>query len=329
MCCISRRQIVRSASSPTTRSDLNESDYIQGLRKHDCSSLPAAFFITLCVLDEAERYLDTERSSEIMQNESLPIRRIIGSPVTALPYDDQISLILTWAKQRLSKSVCVANVHMIIEAYRNSSFATVLRQSDLVTPDGMPLVWMLRQLGVSNQDRIAGMDMLITLLDRAPTAGVSIFFVGSEDATLDRMKSRLAREYPNLKVAGIEPLPFRPLTPEEDSSLIQRINESGAGLVLVALGCPKQETWIANHRGRIQAVMVGLGGAFPVYAGLHKRAPQLMRSLGLEWLYRLMQEPRRLWSRYLNTIPIFVWLALKQLITNQPDQPDQKRRFRI
>lgn len=256
-----------------------------------------------------------------MQNESPPIRRVIGCPVTALPFDDQISLMLTWAKQHLSRSVCVANVHMLVEAYRNSGFATVLRQSDLVTPDGMPLVWMLRCLGVSNQDRIAGMDILVELCARAPEQDVSIFFLGCHDDILNRMKQRLSREFPNLKIAGIEPLPFRPLTAEEDEALVQRVNASGAGLVLVALGCPKQETWIAQHRDRIQAVMVGLGGAFPVFAGVHKRAPRMMRSVGLEWLYRLVQEPRRLWGRYFDTIPIFVWLALKQLLSPSQDTP--------
>ncbi len=256
-----------------------------------------------------------------MQNESPPIQRVIGCPVTALPFDDQISLMLTWAEQRLSKTVCVANVHMLVEAYRNAAFAAVLRQSDLVTPDGMPLVWMLRCLGVADQDRIAGMDILIALCERAPVQNVSIFFLGSQDTILDRIKLRLAQEFPNLRIAGIEPLPFRPLTPAEDDVLVQRINQSGAGLVLVALGCPKQEAWIAQHRDRIQAVMIGLGGAFPVYAGVYKRAPQVVRSVGLEWLYRLIQEPRRLWGRYFNTIPIFMWLALKQLIANSRNMP--------
>ncbi|MBE9011557.1 WecB/TagA/CpsF family glycosyltransferase [Pseudanabaenaceae cyanobacterium LEGE 13415] len=256
-----------------------------------------------------------------MQNENVPIRRVIGCPVTALPFDAQISLILTWAKQRLSKTVCVANVHMLVEAYRNAGFATVLRQADLVTPDGMPLVWMLRCLGVSNQDRIAGMDILIALCEQAPSQNVSLFFLGSQDVILDRMKQRLDHEFPQLNLAGIEPLPFRPLTLEEDEALIQRINESGAGIVLVALGCPKQEAWIAQHRDRIHAVMIGLGGAFPVYAGVHKRAPRMVRSAGLEWLYRLVQEPRRLWGRYFDTIPIFVWLALRQLLSSSQDSP--------
>ncbi|MGG6265639.1 WecB/TagA/CpsF family glycosyltransferase [Leptolyngbya sp. AN03gr2] len=257
-----------------------------------------------------------------MQNESPPIRRVIGCPVTALPFDVQISLMLTWAQQRLSKTVCVANVHMLVEAYRNAGFATVLRQSDIVTPDGMPLVWMLRCLGVANQDRIAGLDILVALCEQAPQQDVSIFFLGCHDSILNQMKQRLAHEFPNLKIAGIEPLPFRPLTGDEDEALVQRINESGAGLVLVALGCPKQETWIAQHRDRIHAVMIGLGGAFPVYAGVHKRAPRMMRSIGLEWLYRLAQEPRRLWGRYFDTIPIFVWLAIKQLLSPSQDIPE-------
>jgi N-acetylglucosaminyldiphosphoundecaprenol N-acetyl-beta-D-mannosaminyltransferase len=113
----------------------------------------------------------------------------------------------------------------------------------------------------------------------------------------------------------MEPLPFRPLTQAEDEALIQKIHESGAGLVFVSLGCPKQEYWMAQHKNKIQAVMLGVGGVFPVYAGLHKRAPRRVREWGLEWLYRLIQEPRRLWKRYFETIPPFMWLAIKQLLT--------------
>ncbi|MCA1994329.1 MAG: WecB/TagA/CpsF family glycosyltransferase, partial [Coleofasciculus sp. S288] len=112
-------------------------------------------------------------------------------------------------------------------------------------------------------------------------------------------------------------LPFRPLTQEEDEALIQKINESGAGLVFVSLGCPKQEYWMAQHKDKIQAVMLGVGGVFPVYAGIHKNAPRRVKEFGLEWLYRLVQEPRRLWGRYSKTIPPFIWLALKQLLATK------------
>lgn len=241
---------------------------------------------------------------------------VIGFPVTAMPFESQIALMASWAKKRLSKAVCIANVHMLIEAYQRPEFAAVLRSADLVTPDGMPLVWMLKILGAKNQDRVAGLDVLEKLCIAASEDDISVFFVGSQTVILDKMRVRLEREFPKLTIAGMEPLPFRPLTPEEDEALIQQVNASGAGIVFVALGCPKQETWIAQHKGKINAVMVGLGGAFPVYAGIHKRAPSVVRSMGFEWLYRLVQEPRRLWGRYKSTIPIFLWLACKQLITS-------------
>jgi N-acetylglucosaminyldiphosphoundecaprenol N-acetyl-beta-D-mannosaminyltransferase len=240
---------------------------------------------------------------------------VIGFPVTAMPFERQIALMVSWAKERRSKAVCIANVHMLIEAYQHPDFAAVLRGADLVTPDGMPLVWMLKMLGSNDQDRVAGLDVLQGLCTSASNNNVSVFFLGSQQIILDKMRFKLEQEFPELEIVGMEPLPFRPLTLEEDDALIQQVNASGAGILFIALGCPKQEAWIAQHKGKINAVMVGLGGAFPVYAGIHKRAPSVVRALGFEWLYRLVQEPRRLWGRYKSTIPIFIWLACKQLMT--------------
>lgn len=250
-----------------------------------------------------------------------PHRSVIGFPVTSLPFNAQIGLMLEWAKAGLSKVVCIANVHMLIEAHRHPAFASVLRSADLVAPDGMPLVWMLRLLGVAKQDRVAGLDVLAALCQQASVEGVSVFFVGSQTAILDKIRARLERDFPKLTIAGMEPFPFRPMTQAEDEALIEKLNDSGAGIVLVSLGCPKQEIWMAAHKDKVQGVMVGLGGAFPVYAGLHKRAPKLVRSAGFEWLYRLAQEPRRLWGRYSSTIPLFIWLACKQLVTSQREVP--------
>lgn len=259
-----------------------------------------------------------------MSLENPPSRNVIGFPITALPFNAQTAVIMQWGKSCLSKVVCVANVHMLIEACRDANFANVLHEADLVTPDGMPLVWMLRLMGVKGQDRVAGLDILLSLCRSASSEEVSIFFLGSHAAMLERVKLRLERDFPDLKIAGMEPLPFRPLTEAEDAEVVQKLNASGAGIVLVSLGCPKQELWMAHHKNRVNAVMVGLGGAFPVYAGIHKRAPQLLRSLGCEWLYRLIQEPRRLWGRYSSTIPIFIWLACKQLMTSQERVSGQK-----
>ena len=243
----------------------------------------------------------------------LPTKRVLGSPITALSFDDQIQIMLDWASQRESRAVCVANVHMVMEAHWHPSFADVLEKADLVTPDGMPVVWMMRLLGTKKQERVAGMDILLALCHLAQLHQISIFFLGSCQKILEPMERRLRSEFPYLPIAGIEPLPFRPLTPAEDKALMQKINASRAGLVFVSLGCPKQEYWIAQHREQISAVMIGLGGAFPVYARIHNWAPQWVRKSGLEWLYRLLQEPRRLWRRYTKTIPAFIWLAWRQL----------------
>ncbi|WP_299409060.1 WecB/TagA/CpsF family glycosyltransferase [Acaryochloris sp. IP29b_bin.148] len=238
---------------------------------------------------------------------------VIGSHVTAAPFNVLVKMILEWARGHKSKFVCVANTHMLVEAYQRPSFGDVLKSADMVTPDGMPLVWMLKWMGVQTQDRVAGLDLMQGLCQQASEQKVSIFFLGSQSQILQKMKHRLAQEFPGLLIAGMEPLPFRPLTPAEDQALIQQVNASGAGLVMIALGCPKQEHWMAVHKNRIKAVMIGLGGAFPVYAGLHRRAPAWMRTMGLEWFYRLIQEPRRLWARYATTIPVFIYLALRQI----------------
>lgn len=244
---------------------------------------------------------------------SLPTIEIINSPVTALPFAEYVETISAWAKERASHFVCVANTHMLIEAHWNADFNRILHSADLITPDGMPLVWMMKLLGESQQNRVAGMDIFLALCQKSLQQDIGVFFVGSQKEILEKMRFRLDVEFPGLRIAGMEPLPFRPLTVEEDAKLICKINESGAGLVFISLGCPKQEYWMASHKGKIQAVMLGLGGIFPIYAGIQKRAPHWAREAGLEWLYRLLQEPRRLWKRYGSTIPVFVWLALKQL----------------
>jgi N-acetylglucosaminyldiphosphoundecaprenol N-acetyl-beta-D-mannosaminyltransferase len=247
---------------------------------------------------------------------SLPAINVVGSPITALPFATQIELMLKWASRHESKVVCVANTHMLMEAYWHPALSSVLKSADLVTPDGMPIVWMMRLMGASEQNRLAGMDFFWSLCQLAPRRNISMFFLGSEETILERMRTKLEQKFPDLQIAGMEPLPFRPLTSAENEAIIQKIHESGAGLVLVSLGCPKQEYWMHENKGKIQAVMIGLGAVFPVVAGIYKRAPLWMQNLGLEWFYRLIQEPRRLGSRYIQTNPPFILLALRQLLTH-------------
>jgi N-acetylglucosaminyldiphosphoundecaprenol N-acetyl-beta-D-mannosaminyltransferase len=246
----------------------------------------------------------------------IPKKELLTVPVTCLPFEEQVMLMLRWAKMRVSKVVCLANVHMLMEAYWNPSFKKVLQQADLVTPDGKPLVLMLRRLGDFSQNQVAGMDVFINLCDLAEQTGVKVFFLGSTHDILDKIRQRLDREYPLLKVAGMRSIPFIPLdkiADSKDTELIEEINQSGAGIVFVCLGCPKQETWMSQYQGSIKGVMIGVGAVFAMYAGIKPRAPHWLKQLGLEWLYRLLQEPRRLWHRYGSTIPPFVYLAIKEL----------------
>ena len=245
----------------------------------------------------------------------IPSLEILKCPVTTLSFDEQVFLILKWARLRASKIVCLANVHMIMEAYWSQKFSSILKQADLVISDGMPLVWTLKLMGVLSQQRVAGMDLFLRLCHVASLCDMGIFFVGSHAEVLARIRARLKQEYPNLKIAGMEPLPFRPLTQSEDRALVHKINQSSAGVVLVCLGCPKQEYWMAQHAGKIKAVMIAVGAVFPLYAGIQRRAPRIMRESGLEWAYRLIQEPLRLWPRYSRTIPPFLYLVTRQLIS--------------
>jgi N-acetylglucosaminyldiphosphoundecaprenol N-acetyl-beta-D-mannosaminyltransferase len=294
----------------TPQPTLNDPESLSGQHHIQNQYFENQYFENQCFENQCFDSLDLElRALKVYRK-----LNVINSPVSALPFESQINLILEWATSRVSKFICVANTHMLVEAYWHPEFAAVLKDADLVTPDGMPLVWMLRLLGARTQNRVAGLDLLLSLCKLAPLRNVSIFFLGSEPKVLEKMRERLVREFPNLRIAGMEPLPFRPLTHAEDEALIEKIHNSGAGIVLLALGCPKQEYWMQQHKDRIQAVMIGLGGAFPVYAGNHKRAPHWLRFGGGEWLYRLLQEPLRLSSRYGKTIPVFAGLALRQLL---------------
>ena len=245
---------------------------------------------------------------------TLPTQPVIGFPVSILPFKAQVDTIIGWAHLRMSRIVCVSNVHMLMEGRWNADFAQVLREADMLTPDGMPLVWMTSRMSKQPQERVAGMELMRALCEQAMATGISIFFVGSTDEILLEIRRRLLQEFPNLQIAGMVSPPFRPLTPEEDDALVRQINNSKAGLVFLSLGCPKQERWMYQHKGKVQATMIGLGGAFGVYAGVQRWAPEWVRQNGLEWLYRLMQEPGRLWKRYTETIPPFIWLAFKQLV---------------
>lgn len=241
-------------------------------------------------------------------------KKIITIGISIAPYTQFVKQIVDLALERRSSAVCIANVHMCIETWRDSTFAEIVNGSEMVTPDGMPLVNALRLLYDIKQDRVAGMDLMPDLFASAEKRKASIYLYGSTAKVQESIANKIKQEYPELRLAGGHSPPFRPLTVEEEQQDCERIIASGAHIVLVALGCPKQERWIANHKGKINAVMVGVGGAFPVFAGLQRRAPQWMCNTSLEWLYRLIQDPLRLFGRYLTTNSLFIFLLAREYL---------------
>jgi N-acetylglucosaminyldiphosphoundecaprenol N-acetyl-beta-D-mannosaminyltransferase len=186
--------------------------------------------------------------------------------------------------------------------------------ADLAAPDGAPVAWMLRRLGAPGQPRVSGPELMLDYMAHAAASGERVFLLGSTPQTLALLQERLRARWPALHIAGAVSPPFRALTADEDSVLVEQIAASGAGTVWVSLGCPKQERWMAVHRGRVPAVMLGVGAAFDFHAGTLARAPLWMRRVGLEWLHRLASEPGRLWRRYLVTNTLFLWGAARQLL---------------
>lgn len=215
----------------------------------------------------------------------------------------------------MSAYACFANVHMVVEAAHDTALAQSVNRATWSTADGVPLIWALRMLYSLRQERITGLDILPDLLAKAATHQLPVYFYGSTPGVLDRCAAFCQQHHPTLLVAGMHSPPFRPLTPAEEQHDIDTIKASRASLVFVALGCPKQEKWMAAVSDRLPAVLLGVGGALPVLIGDQLRSPRWMQQAGLEWLFRLIQEPGRLFRRYLYTNPLFVGYLLRQRLT--------------
>ena len=243
-----------------------------------------------------------------------PGAHVVGSYIDAVDRAGCLERIFSWTSRRESRYACLCNVHSVVTARRDPEFHHAIGSADLAVPDGAPVAWRLRALGFAGQPRVSGAELMWSCCARAEAECVPVFLVGSRPETLRALTAHLAREFPRLEVAGCYAPPFRPLTAEEDRQLTSAIADSGAGIVFVALGCPKQERWMAEHRGRIPAVMIGLGAAFDFHAGTARRAPQWMQDFGLEWLHRLASEPRRLWRRYLVTNTLFIAYLLAEML---------------
>jgi N-acetylglucosaminyldiphosphoundecaprenol N-acetyl-beta-D-mannosaminyltransferase len=232
---------------------------------------------------------------------------VLGVGISCLTLDSAVEEVSGWVDRGEHRYVCVTGVHGVMECRRDPELLRIHNHSGLTTPDGMPMVWSAHWAGRRDVSRVYGPDLTAVVLARAAERGWSSFFYGGGPGTAELLAERLTARFPELRTAGTWTPPFRPLSPEEDTEVVRAINDSGAQLVWVGLSTPKQERWMAEHVGTLNAnALLGVGAAFDLHAGTIPQAPAWMQRNGLEWAYRLSREPRRLWRRYLRNNPAFV-----------------------
>jgi N-acetylglucosaminyldiphosphoundecaprenol N-acetyl-beta-D-mannosaminyltransferase len=248
-------------------------------------------------------------------------RRILGMRVDATSYADAARAILDMAESGHGGTTCVATVHMVMEAFDAPDFQRLVNAAELVTSDGVPLVWALRRLGIPRAQRVYGPDLTPIVCREAARRGVPVGFYGGHPEVLETLTRTLAADISGLRIAFAHSPPFAPLSAEEDAKLTAAIVDSGARVLFVGLGCPKQERWMASHRERLPCAMLGVGAAFDFLAGYKRQAPRWMQNAGLEWLFRLLCEPRRLWHRYAVHNPRFAFHLARQLARERQLRP--------
>ena len=239
-------------------------------------------------------------------------RYVLGQRLDATDYADATARVVDWARRGESRYVCLSNVHMVMQGWDNPNFRQIINAADLITTDGVPLVWCLRALGLPLAERVYGPDLTLHVCAAAAQQQLAIGLYGGTAQSLKEFAALLQSRFPAIEIACSIAPPFRPLTEAEDATYTKQLAESGARILFVGIGCPKQEIWMSEHRGRLNMPMLGVGAAFDFHAGRVKQAPAWLQAIGLEWLFRLLMEPRRLWRRYAWHNPRFVLFFILQ-----------------
>lgn len=243
--------------------------------------------------------------------------RILGMRVDPTSYIAATKTVVQWAREGRPTMVCLGNVHMVMTAYDEPDFAKVLEDAELVTHDGMPIVWAMRMLGHEGLERVYGPHLMHFVCQAAAKRNIPIGLYGGTPEVLQDLVLALTRRHPGLQVPFKVSPPFRPPTKEEEDRDLKDLRESGARILFVGIGCPKQELWIQRNRRRFAGPMLGVGQAFDIHSGHSKMAPRWLQNMGMEWAYRLCTEPRRLWRRYLHNNPRFIALIALQIFVQR------------
>ncbi|MEO7673047.1 MAG: WecB/TagA/CpsF family glycosyltransferase [Pyrinomonadaceae bacterium] len=247
-----------------------------------------------------------------IERRRVPVVRLL---VDVCSYESATTRVAELAVTGNGGYVCCATVHMTMEAFDDEVFREIVNTASMVTPDGVPLVWMQRLQGSKDAVQVRGPSLMPKVLEFAAENGLTVGFHGGSEDVLKQVRKRAKEDNPKLTIGYSHSPPFREITNEEDAEMTRKLNASGTKILFVGLGCPKQERWMASHRNQTQAVMIGVGAAFAFYADNVAESPKWLRKFGLEWLFRLASEPKRLWRRYLILNPRFLWHAFRQLTT--------------
>ncbi len=239
---------------------------------------------------------------------------MLGVEIACVDQSRTLEAIGNWLDAGQRTYLCLTGVHGVMEARGDEAVDRALRGAGMDLPDGMPMVWAGKRAGSTAIERVYGPDLMLALCERAAQRGWPVFFYGGQEGVADLLADRMAGRFGGLAIAGTHSPPMREAGEREDQDVLERIAESGARIVFVGISTPKQELWMANHLPEIggSIVLIGVGAAFDIHAGLRSDAPGWIGRLGLHWLYRLLQEPRRLWRRYLSIIPRFVSAIIRQ-----------------
>jgi N-acetylglucosaminyldiphosphoundecaprenol N-acetyl-beta-D-mannosaminyltransferase len=251
-----------------------------------------------------------------LHDDGISIFRVLGTPVSIVSMDRILKLFEhEWIPHRRDRYIVLRDVHGVMRARSDAKLRKAHEASDLTAPDGMPLVWIAKLAGINGITRVAGSDLLSAVCERGVALGWRHYFLGGAPGIAERAIQQLTEKHPGISIVGLSCPPFKPLSVEEDEIICATIRSARPDFVWVGLGTPKQEIWMHEHRGQCGgATLLGVGAAFDFHAGVISRAPKWMQRYGLEWLHRLMQEPKRLWTRYLVLAPMFSFLALSDLL---------------
>lgn len=258
----------------------------------------------------------------ILTKVTYPRVNLLGVQVSAINIPQALEAIDGWIHNGQSNYVCVTSAHPVMECYDHPDIKDIFNSSGLTTPDGMPLVWWLRWHGQRHVDRVYGPDLMLAVCQESIEKGYRHFLYGGAPGVAEALSDSLKSRFPGLQITGCYTPPFRELTPEEDRLVISQIEASQADIVWVGISSPRQDCWMSEHVGRVGApVLIGVGAAFDFLSGLKRQAPKWIQRSGFEWLFRLLNEPRRLWRRYLLLYPRFIFLVLGQVFVEVFGQP--------